>query len=153
MPFQIANCVECQENDAKVTCIKCEENLCQECDRKRHNSEKMKTHLRYPYEIIQKPSSYCNQKGHEDVALTLYCAPCKSPICSTCNINNHKSHLVVSLVTAVQSLKTELKENLCNLQEQTLKLEKDIVLLEKELQIKRDNWMDVQKKNLKQQKI
>jgi len=138
MPLDIPKCPECEIRDGEITCLKCEENLCQICDQKRHLKGKMTRHIRYPYQGLETLSRYCSIKDHEDIPLKLYCNTCLKPICSTCVIEEHKQHLWISIQLASENIKMEIKQNLILLEEQNVEIEKEIKIIESELKIKKN---------------
>ncbi|XP_070556570.1 E3 ubiquitin-protein ligase TRIM33-like [Ptychodera flava] len=94
-------CEFCEETEASVFCVDCEQYYCDKCVQKVH--KKLKLAATNPHEILtteeyktrirKRPSTvraYESCKVHPKNEMKYYCDTCKIPICSECTIIDHR---------------------------------------------------------------
>jgi len=129
MPLQVPNCENCGQSDAQITCIPCDANYCNSCDKKWHSNEKRKNHERIPYTGSELLSRFCTINKHETQSLSLYCQTCLKPICAFCVVGEHKNHPCLPLKDAVENVKTIIKDNMIPFQSDIAKIDEEIKIM------------------------
>ncbi|XP_070556568.1 tripartite motif-containing protein 2-like [Ptychodera flava] len=97
-----SECEFCEETEASVFCVDCEQYYCDKCAQKIHkklklaatNLHEILTTGEYKTKIRKRPSTvraYESCKVHPKNEMKYYCDTCKIPICSECTIIDHRA--------------------------------------------------------------
>eukprot|EP01103_Thecamoeba_quadrilineata_P017411 TRINITY_DN616_c0_g1_i1.p1 TRINITY_DN616_c0_g1~~TRINITY_DN616_c0_g1_i1.p1 ORF type:complete len:639 (+),score=84.61 TRINITY_DN616_c0_g1_i1:42-1958(+) len=118
-------CEDCTTRAAKVHCIKCEVDLCEDCFRRIHGTPALRNHQKGPLKE-KKKLFFCGQ--HKSKPLEFFCKLEQVALCSSCAITRHtgQGHTLVSLEDAVEETKKELASNIIPLNEKSKEFKKSI---------------------------
>jgi len=132
MPLQAPKCDICGQSDAQLNCTHCEANFCHPCDQKTHMG-KLKSHQRTACTGTDLPSRFCSVTGHEGQNLPVYCQTCLKPICALCLLGEHKTHSNLPIKSAVENVKSIIKDNLVPIQANMAKIDQEIKVMEEDM--------------------
>ena len=90
-------CRGCQKQNAKMYCLDCKSDFCEQCDTTVHRSTLFNAHRRCAAGCLLRPGDQsCKQHKQK---LTSFCttAGCLIPVCDQCCITQHADHVVAPL--------------------------------------------------------
>ena len=84
-------CIKCQQKEAEVFCLHCEDYFDLECYNAKHKPKNQKELNHGNYQVIQHKQKEGICSEHEDRVASYYCLVCKKPICTICKIKVNKN--------------------------------------------------------------
>jgi hypothetical protein len=114
--LNVVACQRCETTEATVDCVDCSAKYCSACSDLVHIGRLRSHHISYSSAAVQsmQKAPLCEQRGHSDYRMDLYCSDCNVLLCVLCSqtSSTHRSHNVIPLKEAADVEKVKLRETL-----------------------------------------